>query len=83
MDAVEHQRDIVLHNLVKHAVPARARLRLSLPDAARLAHVEPELITVIENGGDCTAPLTVLTQFALFLGLNELGLPRPQPAGME
>ncbi|MCJ2133309.1 hypothetical protein MKK69_04385 [Methylobacterium sp. J-026] len=83
MDAVEDQRDVVLHNLVKHAGPARARLRLSLPDAARLVHVEPELIAGIEKGGDCMAPLIVLTQFALFLGLNELGLPRPQPAGME
>lgn len=83
MDAVEDQREVVRHNLVRHAGPARARLCLSLADAARLAHLAPEVVVAIENGSDSMASLAVLTEFALFLGLNELGLPRPRVAGME
>ena len=83
MDVIEDQRAVVLHNLMEHAGPARARLRLSLADAARLAYLAPDVVAAIEKGSDDTASLAALTQFALFLGLNELGLPRPLPAGME
>ena len=42
MAEVGAQRQIMLHNLATHAARARDRLRLSLPDAARLADLTPE-----------------------------------------
>ncbi|AYO84199.1 MULTISPECIES: hypothetical protein [Methylobacterium] len=83
MDEVEERRHVVLRNLAVHAGAARGRLRLSLDAAARLACLAPEVIAAIENGSGCASSLTVATHLALFLGLTELGLPRPRPAGME
>ncbi|MCJ2096644.1 hypothetical protein MKK67_29675 [Methylobacterium sp. J-072] len=83
MDEIEERRHVVLRNLAAHAGPARGRLCLSLDNAARLAHLAPEVIAAIENGSDCTFSLAVLTRVALFLGLTELGMPHPRPSGME
>ncbi|MCJ2055030.1 hypothetical protein MKL09_00440 [Methylobacterium sp. J-048] len=83
MNEIEERRHVVLYNLAAHAGPARGRLRLSLDDAARLARLAPEVIAAIENGNGCTSSLAVLTHVALFLGLTELGVPRPRPPGME
>lgn len=76
------QRQVMLHNLATHAGRARARLYLSLPDAARLADLTPEVLADIENGRDCTLALAALKRLALFLGLTESGLPRSLPPGM-
>ncbi|MCJ2139106.1 hypothetical protein [Methylobacterium sp. E-066] len=83
MDEIEERRHVVLCNLAAHAGPARGRLCLSLENAARLARLAPEVIAVIENGSGGTTSLAVLTRVALFLGLTELGMPRPRPSGME
>lgn len=83
MDEIEEQRHVVLRNLAAHAGPARGRLCLSLDNAARLVRIAPEIIAAIENGSDCTPSLAILTQLALFLGLTEIGVPRPRPLGME
>ncbi|MCJ2092065.1 MULTISPECIES: hypothetical protein [unclassified Methylobacterium] len=83
MDENEERRQVLLHNLATHAGPARGRLRLSLPNAASLAGLAPEALETIESGSDGTFSLAVLTQLALFLGLSELGLPRPPPPGMR
>lgn len=83
MDEIEERRHVVLRNLATHAGPARDRLRLSLDNAARLARLAPEVIAAIENGNGCMFSLAELTHVALFLGLTELGVPRPRPAGME
>lgn len=83
MDEIEERRHVVLRNLATHAGPARGRLCLSLNDAAQLASLAPEVITAIEKGSGCAISLAVLTRLALFLGLTELGVPRPRPAGME
>jgi hypothetical protein len=81
MDEIEERRHVVLRNLAAHAAPARSRLGLSLDNAARLTCLAPEVIAAIENGSACTS--TLATHLALFLGLTELGLPRPRPTGME
>lgn len=73
----------MLHNLATYAGPARARLRLSLPDAARLAGLAPEDLAAIEKSSDCTLPLATLTHLALSLGLTDIGVPRPQPPGVQ
>lgn len=83
MAEFEEQRHVMLHNLATHTGPARARLRLSLPDAARLAGIAPEDLAAIEKGSGCTLPLATLTHLALFLGLTEMGVPRPQLPGMQ
>ena len=83
MDEIEERRHVVLRNLAAHAGPARGRLCLSLDNAACLARLAPEVITAIENGSSCVTSLAVLTRLALFLGLTELGVPRPRPSGME
>jgi hypothetical protein len=83
MDEMEERRHVVLRNLAVHACSARVRLRLSLDAAARLACLAPEVIAAIENGSDRASSLAVATHLALFLGLTEIGLPRPRPAGME
>jgi hypothetical protein len=83
MDEIEERRHVVLRNLAAHAAPARSRLGLSLDNAARLTCLAPEVIAAIENGSACTSTLAVATHLALFLGLTELGLPRPRPTGME
>ncbi|RYY14508.1 MAG: hypothetical protein EON55_08285 [Alphaproteobacteria bacterium] len=83
MDEIEERRYVVLRNLATHAGPARNRLRLSLDNASRLACLAPEVIAAIENGNGCTSSLAVLTHVALFLGLTELGVPRPRPLGMD
>ncbi|MCJ2049367.1 helix-turn-helix domain-containing protein [Methylobacterium sp. J-070] len=83
MAEVGAQRQIVLHNLATHAAQARARLRLSLPDAARLADLTLEGLADLENGRNSTLSLAALTRLALFLGLTESGVPRPLPPGME
>ncbi|MHB2208241.1 hypothetical protein [Methylobacterium sp. CM6257] len=67
MGKIEEQRHVLLRNLATHAGPARARLRLSLPDAARLAGLAPEDLAAIENGSGCTLPLATLTHLALSL----------------
>lgn len=79
----EAQRQVMLHNLATHAARARNRLRLSLPDAARLSDVTPENLADIENGRNCTLALATLTRLALFVGLTESGVPRPLPPGMQ
>ena len=83
MDEIEEQWCVVLSNLATHAGPARARLCLSLPNAARLAGLAPEALAAIEKGSGCTLPLAALTHLALSLGLTEVGEPRPLPPGME
>ena len=83
MGEPDEQRYDLLSNLATHAGPARGRLRLSLDNAARLARLSPEVIAAIENGSGCTTSLDALTHLALFLGLTELGVPRPRPLGME
>ncbi len=83
MDEIEERRHVVLRNLATHAGPARGRLRLSLDDAARLTRLAPGVVAAIENGCGCTTSFTALTHLALFLGLTELGVPRPRPLGME
>ncbi|WP_092047013.1 helix-turn-helix domain-containing protein [Methylobacterium pseudosasicola] len=83
MDEVEEQRHVVLRNLAAHAGPARGRLGLSLDNAARLTRLTPEVIAAIENGRSCTSSFAAVTQLAMFLGLTELGVPRPRPPGME
>jgi len=79
----EEHRQVLLHNLATHAGPARGRLRLSLPNAARLAGLAPEVLETIESGSDGAFSLATLTHLALFLGLTQLGLPRPPPPGMQ
>jgi transcriptional regulator with XRE-family HTH domain len=79
----EEQQRVLLHNLAMHSGPARARLRLSLSNAARLAGLAPEALSMIENGSGCTLSLAALTHLALSLGLTEEGEPRPLPSGME
>ena len=83
MDDIERRWHVVLRNLAAHAGPARDRLRLSLDNAAHLACLAPEVIAAIENGNGCTFSLAELTHVALFLGLTELGVPRPRPPGMK
>jgi transcriptional regulator with XRE-family HTH domain len=83
MDEIEERRHVVLRNLAAHAAPARSRLGLSLDNAARLTCLAPEVIAAIENGSTSTSTLAVATHLALFLGLTELGLPRPRPTGMQ
>jgi hypothetical protein len=83
MDEIEERRHVVLRNLAAHAAPARSRLGLSLDNAARLTCLAPEVIAAIENGSACKSTLAVATHLALFLGLTELGLPRPRPTGMQ
>ena len=83
MAEVGTQRQVMLHNLATHAARARDRLRLSLPDAARLAELTPEVLADIENGRNSTLSLAALTHLALFLSLTESGVPRPLPPGRE
>ena len=82
MSEFEEQHDALLRNLATHACAARGRLGLSLPDAARLAGLTPDVVGAIETGSDCALPLAALRQWAMFLGLTQCGLPRPRPAGM-
>lgn len=83
MNEFEEQRRLVRGSLAAHAGAARTQMRLSLCDAARLTCLTPEIMAAIENGSDRTSSLALMRHLALFLGLTELGLPRPRPAGME
>ena len=83
MDKIEEQRQATLSNLARHAGPARGRLCLSLTDAARLVGFTPEILGEIENDCGCVLSLAALTRLALFLGLTEVGEPRPLPRGWE
>jgi hypothetical protein len=81
MAETKDQREIVLRNLATHAGSARSRMCMSLDNAARLVHLTPELIATVENGSDCSSSLAELMRLALFLGLTELGEPRPRALG--
>lgn len=83
MEEFEELHRILLRNLASHARPARGRLCLALPDAARLVGLTPDILGDIENGRGCLLSLSELTHVALSLGLTDTGAPRPQPPGMH
>ncbi|MDN3569849.1 hypothetical protein [Methylobacterium longum] len=81
MVELEEQRRFLLINLAAHAALARRRLCLSAPDAARLVGLTPQILENLESGESCELPFSALLYLALTLGLNDLGMPLPQPPG--
>ncbi|MCJ2057399.1 hypothetical protein MKL09_12615, partial [Methylobacterium sp. J-048] len=78
MDESDERRPVLLFITAAHLGLDRGDLPMSLEHAARLARLAPEVIAAIENGSGGTTSLAVLTRVALFLGLTELGMPRPR-----
>lgn len=83
MDGEEARRQTLLGNLAAHTAPARKRLCLSVCDTARLAGLTRQAVEAIEQGKACSLTSAALAEFAAFLGLTEVGLPRSQHPGMR
>ncbi|MFK5600529.1 hypothetical protein ACFZ8E_26595 [Methylobacterium sp. HMF5984] len=81
MDQMAGDRLRLFQNLAAHAALTRAKMGLSLSDAARLFGIEQNIIEKIERREDCDLPIKVLLRLAQGLGLTDVGLPREKPNG--